>query len=101
MNGAGSAWAQWLGRGGKIDLEAVQSEAEETLNMLEGKLDSENGWFFGTEKPTPFDALLYAHLYLIHLLHAPHLEASSPLRRKLERLPKLLNWMKRLHREYF
>lgn len=49
MNGAGSAWAQWLGRGGKIDLEAVQSEAEETLNMLEGKLDSENGWFFGTE----------------------------------------------------
>lgn len=52
-------------------------------------------------QPTTFDALLYAHLYLIHLLHAPHLEASSQLRRKLERLPKLLNWMKRLHREYF
>lgn len=49
-SGAGSsAWNAWLGRGGKIDLELVQSEAEDTLNMLEGKLDGENGWFFGTE----------------------------------------------------
>lgn len=47
-NAAGS-WAAWLGRGGKIDVEVVQNEAEDTLNMLEGKLDSENGWFFGTE----------------------------------------------------
>jgi hypothetical protein len=50
INGStASAWAQWLGRGGKIDIEQVQTEAEDTLNMLEGKLDSENGWFFGTE----------------------------------------------------
>jgi hypothetical protein len=45
----GSAWANWVGRGGKIDVEQIQNEAEETLVMLEGKLDSENGWFFGTE----------------------------------------------------
>lgn len=44
-----NSWSALLGRGGKIDIEKVQSEAEETLVMLEGKLDSENGWFFGTE----------------------------------------------------
>lgn len=44
-----SSWSALLGRGGRIDIEKVQSEAEETLVMLEGKLDSENGWFFGTE----------------------------------------------------
>lgn len=50
---------------------------------------------------TSFDAILYAHLHLIHLLHAPHLGAANPLRRRLEKQEHLAEWAKRLHKEYF
>lgn len=113
-----------VGGSGAIDLEDLEAEASDALEAFAERLKESGarGWLLGTRcvfssplvrsilalktlhsSPLPVDAALFAHLYA--LLDFPSLKTASSgttnrLRQAVERHDVLVQWTKRLERQY-
>lgn len=92
-----------------IAVEDLEDGAAEALSALEDRLTESGGsagWFLGSEKALPIDAVVFAHCHII--LSLPHTAGhvgTSPklnvLRNALTQNVNLVSWTRRLEKEYF